>query len=128
MNKKPLFSVLLFLCFTVVSCCTCTPLHHEIQGEILLKDHIYMDITADFIVDSPEALHEVQIKEDQLRFAMTLSFREFPSSQFKGKGKRNTFNALKSIARQVLDHPVKAIHITSYEFHENLMLGDAIPQ
>lgn len=113
--KKNILILSCFLAF-VFSCSSPKP-HYEIKSDILLKDMVYLSITADFIVDTPEALKEVRLKSDQLGFAMRLALREHASGELKGRGKRSVLNALKSIARQVLDHPVTDVRITAYEFH-----------
>ncbi|MBU1172806.1 MAG: hypothetical protein KKD44_24875 [Proteobacteria bacterium] len=120
-NKKALF----FFVFIGLSCLACSkPLpRHEIHGEILLKDNVFLTITSEFIVETPEALHEVRIKKNQLEFAVRIALREHASTELMGRGERLVSNGLKSIARQVLKHPVKDIRITTYTFHENPMIG-----
>lgn len=110
--------------FIILSCligflCSCNSPkpHYEIKSDILLKDKVYLTIKTDFIVDTPEALKEVRYKSDQLAFALRLALRDHPSTQLKGRGRGAVLNAWKSIARQVLDHPVAEIKITTYEFH-----------
>ena len=115
MSKK----ISLFICCLAFSMACTSPLpHYEVKGEILLNDDVYLSITADFIVETPEALKEVRIKSDQLAFAIRIALREHSSKELKGMGKRNVLNALKSISRQLLEHPVKEVHIIDYDFHK----------
>ena len=98
---------------------SCKPLpHHNIQEDVLLKDKIYIHIETDFVVETPEALKEVRLKSDQLEFALRLALREHASTELQGRGKRSVLNAWKSITKQVLDHPVKEVHIITYEFYD----------
>lgn len=100
----------------LAACSTPLP-HHEISEEIRLKDQVYLHIKTDFIVETPEALKEVRLNSDKLAFALRLALREHASTELKGRGKRSVLNAWKSIARQVLDHPVKEVRIITYDFH-----------
>lgn len=110
----------IIFCFLLAFVCACRPPlpPHEIKGEILLKDKVYLSITTEFILDTPEALKEVHLKSDQLAFAMRLALRDHSSEELKGRGKRNVLNAMNAISRQVLDHQVKDIRITAYDFHQ----------
>lgn len=113
------FMLLFVLIAPALTGCPDTSLHHAIQADIQLKDHRYLMITADFILDNAEALGEVQAKKGQLRLAMALALRDHDSHMLEGRGQRNVSNALRAISRQVLSHPVKKIQITEYRFHDN---------
>lgn len=108
----------LITCLSVISACDDHLIHHTVKSEILLKDRVYLCINVDFCSDNQESYREIKAKSAQLSFAMTLALREHASSELQGRGKRSVHNALKSIARQVVDHPVTSIHITTYDFLE----------
>lgn len=112
-------SLLMVLVIPTLVGCSDPSLHHAIQADIQLKDHRYLLITADFILDNAEALEEVQTKKGQLRLAMALALRDHDSHMLDGRGQRNVSNALRAISRQVLSHPVKKIQITEYRLHDS---------
>ncbi|GAB6096068.1 hypothetical protein JCM14469_23210 [Desulfatiferula olefinivorans] len=118
MRHRPVLVLLLVLVACALAGCPAPDLHHPIRGDIRLKDHRYILITADFLLDSPDALQEVRAKEGQLRLAMALAFRDHDSHMLEGRGRRNVANALRAISRQVLSHPVKKITITEYRLHD----------
>ena len=113
---KKLYAVA--LCLIVFTSCKPLP-HHAIHEDIFLKDRNYIHIQFDLIVETPEALKEVQLKSDKLAFALRLALREHTSTELKGRGKGSVLYGLQSIAKQVLDHPVKQIKILEYTFYSN---------
>jgi hypothetical protein len=122
MNKLFISGVVLLS--LLATACHDSLLHHTVHDKVLLKDSVYLSIKAEFCTESPEALREIQVKNSQLRFAMTIALREHSSTELQRRGKRSVQNALESIARQLLDHPVKEIHLTTYDFQAKPSSGD----